>query len=582
MAEVLSEYDARYDENLHLLGECCRSRGYHTNKKTGEWVHSAERSLQYAVALLDMGDVRRAADIIRAALPMQDRAEEHDTFGLWPYFYEEPLEQMSPPDWNSADFCCKMLLQALVDYDDILPDDLIEEMKVAIQCGCVSIRQRDVEVQYTNVALMDAYVTVLTGERMNRPDLLVYGREKLERFWSYTRTMGALNEFNSPNYNLLVARDLSLFLHQVRDEPARRVAERSYHFVWQGIAAHFSVPFREWAAPNARRYEDFLTDEQLTDLELALGMEGQMIQKPVLGLFTFRYRLTCPSEYLKQFQQARTEYRQEINSCGYLYPYYAFAQVSTTYLTDWFTLGSFNRSECWSQIRPLQGFFGTRESKKSFRFRCLHDGQDFCSGLLHTVQHYGQVLGTVNFSTDRGDTHVSLDRLSDGRFRARDLRLSFSFLGDIGQLRLRKEGNRAFLQDGETGFVIHVLEGSFAGQTPRCEVVQTETSLSFDVIFYTGEEREFCLCELKEAFCSFYLEAYHGAPAEYRTELSHRDGKVRVSLQSCGLCLQLEDFKRPYPFFVLTSQDVQMIDGVRLEDRTKAYDSGCLSDRNKI
>lgn len=572
MADLMADYDARYDSELHMLGEACRSRGYHTNIRPGEWVHSVERSLKYAVALLDMGNASRAEDIIRAVLPLQDMDENSETFGIWPYFYEEPVSQMNPPDWNSADFCSKMLLQALIDYDAVLPKDLVREIEEAVLRSCVSICRRDAEIQYTNIALMDIYVTVLTGEYLNRTDLLDYGREKAERFWSYTKTMGALNEFNSPNYNLLVAKDVSLMLHQVKNDTVRKTMQEIYDFVWAGIAEHFSVSLTEWTAPNARRYEDFLTDGQLTDLETALGAEGRFTKNREADPFAFRCRMSCPEKYLSAFMHEEERSICRMNSRGFLYPYYAFAQVASTYMTKSFALGSFNRSELWNQIRPLQCFFGSGECKKSLRLRCLHDGYDFASGLLHAVQLKGQVLGTVNFSTDRGDTHINLDRLENGRFTARDLRISFSFTGDISNLKIEKGEDCVQINDGGINILIRVLEGAFADETVRCEIRRTEAELAFDIVFYSGEEREFCLCDMENAYCCFYTEISCGRISEYDAAVSHSGTRIKTEVRSNGHTLCLENYKRPYPLFVMTSQDIQCIDGKRIEDYAAGID----------
>ena len=45
------------------------------------------------------------------------------------------------------------------------------------------------------------------------------------------------------------------------------------------------------------------------------------------------------------------------------------------------------------------------------------DGYDYSSASICTVQDGPNVLAAVTFATDRGDTHISLDRIKDGTQR---------------------------------------------------------------------------------------------------------------------------------------------------------------------
>lgn len=559
LAEMLKEYDERYDSKLCLLGECCKQRGYHTNIKNGTWVHSAERSLMYAVALMDTGEYSRAADTAAAVVKLQETDKDSGYFGIWPYFYEEPVSEMSPPDPNSADFCSKMLLQLLIDYSDVLVEDLKESITNAVKNACCAIMRRDVEIQYTNVVLMDTYVTVIAGELFGDVTLLEFGKNKLTRFWAYTQSMGGLNEYNSPNYNLLVARDIALFMRQVRDAEIKGILEEINDFVWRGIAEHFFVPLNEWTAPNARRYEDFLTEAQLSEVEAAARGD----ESDIIGLFAMRDRLECPVKYRKSFFEPQEKYIQRINSYGYMYPYFAFAQVNTTYMTKRYALGSYNRSEMWNQIRPLQMFFGDADNKKSLRLRVLHDCYDFSSGLLHCVQYRNKILGSIGFSTDRGDTHISIDTLKDGRFKASELAAVFEVTGDISY---EAKENRFYIHDESCNILIDVFDAGFGGENAEMRITHDGDKIVFAVVLYSGEEKEISLTETEEAFCGFYMEVYESVPSLYNIEATKRDSRLTALVQTEGVELKIENSICPELFSVSTMLDKQYINGERIED----------------
>ncbi len=125
--QALQKEDANYDPSQQMLRTPYSSPGYHTTL-TGGYVHSTRGSLDYAVALLDSGDperFKRAEAVLRRVIALQDQDPNSPTYGIWSWFLEEPLERMSPPDWNWADFCGTQLLQVAIDHMDRLAPELI-------------------------------------------------------------------------------------------------------------------------------------------------------------------------------------------------------------------------------------------------------------------------------------------------------------------------------------------------------------------------------------------------------------------------------------------------------------------------
>ena len=106
----------------------------------------------------------RAVQILKVILQLQDTRQESPTYGLWPYYYEEPLDQMDSPDWNYADFIGKKLVLTLKHHGDRLSEALRQGLTEAIGCACQAIVNRDVGPGYTNIAVMGAFVTLVGGE----------------------------------------------------------------------------------------------------------------------------------------------------------------------------------------------------------------------------------------------------------------------------------------------------------------------------------------------------------------------------------------------------------------------------------
>ena len=132
--KALAEEDKRYDPAEQMIRRPFSSPGYHTTLKGGD-VHPTRDSLNYAVALLNSGEpgrLERAERILRRVISLQDQDPNSRTYGIWSWFMEEPLEKMSPPDWNWADFCGAQLLQVAIDHTDRLPADLQRQVKDSI------------------------------------------------------------------------------------------------------------------------------------------------------------------------------------------------------------------------------------------------------------------------------------------------------------------------------------------------------------------------------------------------------------------------------------------------------------------
>jgi hypothetical protein len=256
LALALKPKHAQYDPAEQMLRSPYSSPGYHTTLKGG-MVHSTRASLEYAVALLDTGkdeDLLRSIQILRRVIALQDKDPKGKTCGIWSWFLEEPLEKMSPPDFNWADFCGVSLLQVAMDHRDRLPADLAVELDQAIVRAARAIQRRNVGPAYTNIAIMGAYVTLIGADFYDLPDLKDYAMGRLRRFYDYTTEQGAFTEYNSPTYTVVALEELGRLLKDAQDPEARRMTERLYRLAWQEIAQHFHPSTQQWAGPHSRCY----------------------------------------------------------------------------------------------------------------------------------------------------------------------------------------------------------------------------------------------------------------------------------------------------------------------------------------
>ena len=278
--QYLTEAESRYDAQCQMLGAQFHGPGYHSRVPEGTWTHATRESADYAIALLESGteaNRRRACLVIARILSLQERNSTAGTYGIWPWLLEESLAEMSPPDWNWADFIGARLVQILVQYGPDLPDSLRHDTRIALEHAAWSIFRRNVQSNYTNIAIMGAGVTVAAGEILAVPLLVDYGRRRLANMVAYVQDQGNFNEYNSPTYTTVAIHETERILQLVQDSASRAAAEWIRNFAWQTTLAHFHSQTCQWAPPHARAYHDHLPPETAAYLSTAARAAGFVI-----------------------------------------------------------------------------------------------------------------------------------------------------------------------------------------------------------------------------------------------------------------------------------------------------------------
>lgn len=528
--QTLERMNNNYNQDLCLMSMPFSSPGYHTTLKGGT-VHGTREALHYALMLLAAGEERytaRACRVIEAVTALQDQNPGSGTYGIWPWFYEESLEQMNPPDWNWADFCGKSLCVILHEYGKRLPGSTRQKAERAVLCACGSIMRRDADVSYTNVALMDCYVTIVAGQLLGHGEFLEYGRSKLRRVWETAERSGGFAEYNSPTYTLVVLGDLSAMAAHIEDPVSGNYANRLAEMEWQCIAEHFHVRTGQWAGPHSRCYHSIL--EQGLAVKVQKGVPGlQLSPEEEILSEVCGSRWHCPERFLPLFIKPRESF--DIRR---------FVKDGSTYLTteySWihpdYTLGSFAVSDFWNQRRNLISYYGNRSEPAYLHFRVLHDGADFTAAEINGVQNRGTVLAGIHFADDSGDEHLVFNKIKDQTICAEDIRLRFEFGGFQGETP-RWERNTIVVKDRGMRYAISVPLAAFGGQAPRFTVERQEDKLYADVVLFSGSRQAVCLRELKKAVCILALcagpEAVLPAPV-----LTEGQGTVTAELPEHGL-----------------------------------------------
>ncbi len=532
---ILNRMDQSFDPVENMMTEWRGKNGYHSRLEDCR-VHGVVVSLEYACDLMGRGtseDVERVNRILEKVLPLQDKNPESKTFGIWPYFLEETLEEMGMPDWNMADFNAKRLYYLLREHaDKILPRQK-KAAKEALELACQSIKRRNVGPGYSNISIMGAYVVMAGGEYLGNTKLQEYALKRMRELYDFNMEHGALQEYNSPSYTFIVLSDLAAVLSYIKNEEFLALARDLNDMVWRCLAEHFHYRTGQWAGPHSRLYGMLQNDQILMQIQRALDYRITLVDlekeglEECLPMCFFTVRSHCPEAFVDYFVQDARE--------RFGYTHYLWTKdkreddIAASYLTEDFTLGSFQKAIFWNQRRSHISYFGTRQEPVYCCMRCLHDFYDYSSGLHVTAQDKNRTLTAFGFGMDGGDAHPDLDKVHEGRIRAKDLRVRFEIGGGVSNVSIRQEGREFYVKIGERTLHISVPAAVLNGREARCCVTEDnhhveetgnhreECSVKcVDIVLYEGEETEIDFGTLESCFGVIGFEVLHSkeAPGE--------------------------------------------------------------------
>ncbi len=495
----LQRHEADFDPGRQLV-RIPLTATYHTALKSDRhpFVYGLLGSVDYAFHLLKLGDgpsVKRAVAILHRVVARQDRDPASATYGIWPYYDEEPLDEMDRPDWNMADFHGKLLCLILKRHVSQLPTELAVLLREALGHACRAIVRRDVGPGYTNIAIMGAFVTLTGGELLEDEKLRDYGLARLKRLYEYTMEIGAFSEYNSPCYTPIAIRELHAVLAYSESDEAHRYAEALSDLAWLATALHYHAPTAAWGGPHSRSYSTLLLPGERRFLVEALQDTPS----------EYGETIRCPQRYRSLFAEMGELWFSERTLMASETGYQMHAML---YRNETLSLGSFSRGVMWNQRRNLLAYVRVPEGTVYVQLQFLMNGRDFCSVMYTGVQDRADILFGFNWLLDNGAWHSDLDKI-DGRFRASDMRIRLLLGGDTQALPVPQVEERLVwrlpLGEATTLTVGPVWEGYDEGPLHAESGRDADGRICLDYIIYAGEERGFDFHAFREAIWVFAL-----------------------------------------------------------------------------
>jgi len=263
-----------------------------------------------------LADRDNAAAVIREILTHQWNDPGQRRHGVWP---RSPGSELLDENWR--EFVGVGLILVLRHFEDRLPDDLVESIDTALSRAAEGAYRRNVSPNYTNIALMSAFLLDYVGWRHDNLSMRERGEEKAEAIFEAFEWHKTFQEYNSPTYYGVDLLGLALWRSEAPSERLRERGAAMEADLWRDIAQFYHADLRNLAGPCWRSYGMDMTHYvALTGLLIALAVdENDPLPLPSIGAggkqFELNYTpLYCllqpkvPAEamiHLRKFQEPR-------------------------------------------------------------------------------------------------------------------------------------------------------------------------------------------------------------------------------------------------------------------------------------
>jgi len=355
---------------------------------------------------------------------------------------------------------------------------------------------------YTNIAIMGTYVTYMVSHLFDLPEMKEYSNVRLKRFYDYTLEKDGFSEYNSPTYTVVALDELFRMKSHIIEPVAKQRIDSLYSIGWEIIARHYHKPSGQWAGPHSRSYSTLVKPGFYAILKE--GSSGKINLGIIENRSDVKIKHQIPSHLMHYFltpEYPRTESdvfeKEEPKTTG------------TCYMTERYAISTANRSSLWNQRRPFLVYWGNVQSPKYLQIRFMHDNYDFSAATFYGQQKENQVLAVINFISNGGDKHISIDRFEDGKFMAKDLRLRFEFgnVQSLDELAIPESVNDPFvISIDQLKFNFQLCSSEFDGAKGYWEKGSDGKTSWIDFVFYSGTEKEIDLIKMNRAVSAFIFE----------------------------------------------------------------------------
>lgn len=503
---LLSNHHTEFDEDCGLVGITRTEGGVIHTTVTGR-VHNTRENAEYAQLIFMLNEdehFERARAILNRLCDVQDKNSQSITYGLWSYYFEEDLSQMTDPDYNWAEFISGPLIYIVKERSEYLGDALLSKVKEALRLAAYCCIKRNVGLDYTNVICMSTFTILTIGEIIEDDAIISRGKKELRKLIEYTRFNGAFSEYNSPCYAKIAVDAISKMIKYFKDDECRKIAEELNVYAWKMIARHYSPAFGELTPPYIRNYSD-LDDSGETEAFIYLGTNGRYGKAHDIYSTWFLSDMHCPEECYQYFDREmwmediyykKNNLRERDEDVTIIRDFESPDLTAYSYKTNDYLFGALQKTELWTQRRTSMVIWN-KESKRCLKLCGIKNDFDFSSAMAYTALDKNKMLTLLGFSTDHGDKHYILDLFKDGKIKAKKLSFMLKTGGDDSKLCFVKNGDEYILDDGQIKISVRVISWIWNGEPGEVRI----TDKGIELLCFEGDsEREVDFNMLKSTY----------------------------------------------------------------------------------
>lgn len=519
LEKKIQQEGMRYDESVGMLKVEQKkwAGGYHT-RKVGI-LHPVRDAAEYADAIFHSEKkelYERGETILKAIIRLQDNREESATYGLWPYYLEESLDDMIHPDYNWADFISKSLLGIRIMASSKITEETRTMMDGAIYRAALCSIKRNVGLDYTNIALMSSLTILSAGELLKEEKLIQEGSDRLLRLYEYTKFNGAFSEYNSSAYIVVALHEIARMKQFFQKKEYLDLAEKFNEYAWDCLSTHYNTSLNQLTPPQARAYVNL--DRGALAWMVYLGTDGAYGICPKEGdlsavsMESLLYPSQCPQMYLSRFAEKERSLTQIYYRKNNLRKKGTDTTIirdldhpditAYSYQTEEYSMGIFQSSDCWNQRRNAMIVWG-KEIPSYLRLRGMIGDYDFCSAMVYGVQNKNRMFGHLGFVSDRGSFHYILDERKDGVYETDRIYFQFEMEGREG-LCFEETEKGYCVRDQGLCITICIPEFMFDGHPGT--VCLSEDRKKILLIGYQGEKKIIDTKQWDTTYGLFYME----------------------------------------------------------------------------
>lgn len=514
LEQLLSKSHSSYDDSAGLMGEYKEDKGAGYHSEIVGLVHGTNKSAEYASALLYAKKTeyyKRAEKIFLSLAEIQDKDPQSKTFGLWPYYKEEPLKDMRAPDYNFSDFIGKHYIYALSQRRDCLSDEAVAVMKIAVRNAAMCSIKRNVSPDYSNISMMSSMTLISAGELLEDEMIFNAGKKRLQKAYKYNMYNGAFSEYNSSTYTPLVIAELQRMIMFFKDDECVEMASELYKLAWENMSLYYNSRICELSPPQKRCYHDPDDGQLGSFIYFATnGRYGTLRNTDSITLSYLTLPITCPEELMCNFVLDRPRFmkkkyykRNNIRSAGedtvIVRDLNSADLEAYTYMTEHYSMGAFDKSDMWNQRRTCSVIWSDGSISHSFRLRCLNNGYDYCSGVASATMKDNVIIGNIGFVTDHGDFHYILDKKISPELKTKSLEFVFELTGE--GVCIERSGDVFEINDKNVRIKLKIAEWLFDGHKASIEYDRTRIVLKA----YKGAEKTIDFNSIGECFGAFVM-----------------------------------------------------------------------------